>query len=111
MNVNNPSTGNVEQQLESIDVSPLVAMLESLERLEKNKDFQRVILDGYIKEKALDSVSLLGNPAIRQRGERVNVMEDLNAISALQYHLSMIHSMGNGAKAELMDLEGPDVED
>ena len=109
MNTNNPTTDNVE--LEMIEVSHQAEMLDALERLESNRDFQKVVLDGYIKDKAADSVSLLAHPHIKQQGARPDVMEDLVACSNLQYYFYMIKQLGAGAKADLMDSEGPETED
>ena len=94
-----------KEELETVDVQYWVDMLESLERLEKSPDFKKVMLDGYIREKALDSVSLLANPAIKKRNERGDVMEDLVAISNLQYYLRMIHTMGSNGRQDLEEYE------
>ena len=94
-----------KEDLETVEVQYWVDMLESLERLEKNPDFKKVMLDGYIREKALDSVSLLAKPAIKKRNERGDVMEDLVAISNLQYYLRMIHTMGSNGRQDLEEYE------
>ena len=94
-----------KEELETVEVQYWVDMLESLERLEKSPDFKKVMLDGYIREKALDSVSLLANPAIKKRNERGDVMEDLVAISNLQYYLRMIHTMGSNGRQDLEEYE------
>jgi len=56
---------------------------EALERLEKNKDFQRVILE-----------SLLASPQIKRNGARSDVMEALIAISQLEDFFITIRAMG-----------------
>ena len=94
-----------KEDLETVEVQYWVDMLESLERLEKSPDFKKVMLDGYIREKALDSVSLLANPAIKKRNERGDVIEDLVAISNLQYYLRMIHTMGSNGRQDLEEYE------
>lgn len=72
-----------------------IEMGEALERLNKNPDFRKVILDGYLKEKVLASVSLLGVPQCKN--ERGSVMEDLVASSNLQYFFTMVESQYEGA--------------
>jgi len=67
---------------------------EALERLEKNKDFQRVILEGYFKDKAINGVSLLASPQIKRNGARSDVMEALIAISQLEDFFITIRAMG-----------------
>ena len=79
-----------ENMLETTDIIHAVDMGESLERLEKNPDFQKIIVEGYLDRKVKASVSLLAVPAISQRGERPAVFEDIIAASNLQYFFHMI---------------------
>ena len=51
-----------------------VGMKQSLERLETNPDFQKVILDGYFKDKAVKGVSMLATTYIKRNGLRADVM-------------------------------------
>jgi len=102
---------NQTTELETVDVSYWADQLDALERLEKNEDFKKVVLEGYLKQKALDGVSLLADPGIKKRGERPEVMEELVAVSSLQYHFMMVHNLGEGARQELLDIEGPEVEE
>lgn len=90
-----------KEDLETVEIQHWVDMLEALERLERNSDFQKVIIDGYIQSKALDSVSLLARPDVKKRGERTDVMEDLVAISNFQYFLAMVHRLGGSAKQDI----------
>lgn len=87
--------------LETIDSSYWVLLKESLDRLKQNEDFKKVILEGYLKDKALGGVQALGRPDIKKRGERPDVIEELVAISNLNYYLSMINIMGESAKVDL----------
>ena len=61
-----------------------VGMRQALERLENNPDFQKVILDGYFKDKAVNGVSMLASGYIKKNGLRADIMESLVAISQLQ---------------------------
>ena len=83
-----------------------VGMRQALERLENNPDFQKVILEGYFKDKAINGVSLLATNYIRKNGLRPEVMESLVAISQLQDFFITIKQLG----AEVED-EGTDDED
>ena len=100
-----------EHELETIETQELAAMYEALKRLEDNPDFKLVILDGYLKTKALDSVTLLADPRIKQQGARPDVMEDLVAISGLNYHLMMVKNLGMSALMDIADAEAPEVEE
>ena len=78
-------------------------MYKALERLKENKDFQTVIQQGYITDRALGDVSLLGSYNTIRQGTRPDVMESLVAISRLQDFFRVIHNLG-GPVAEL-DME------
>lgn len=72
-------------------------MGEALNRLKNNPDFQMVILDGYLKDKVLASVSLLAVPQIKKEGRRTDVMEDLISASNLEYFFQMVEALHEGA--------------
>jgi len=91
MSMNNQPT---DVELEETERLYWVEQAQALERLEDNKDFQKVILDGYFKDRALDQVSLLGTEYIKQNGKRPEVMEILVAISTLQDHFATIKNIG-----------------
>lgn len=83
-----------DQQILEVENRYWVDMWASLERLKENKDFQRVILEGYFKDKAVNGVSLLAQDAIVQNGHRTAVMEDLIAISSLEDFFVTIENLG-----------------
>ena len=74
-----------------------IEMGEALKRLKDNPDFQKVILDGYLKQEVLNSVSLLSVPQISEGGKRPGVMEDLISASNLQYYFQVIDGFYQGA--------------
>jgi hypothetical protein len=84
-------------ELETIEIEHYVDMGQALNRLKDNADFKKVILEGYFKDKALDSVSLLSMPVVKKRGERGDIMEDLVAISNLQFFFMVIDQMHRAA--------------
>lgn len=97
--------------IETVDAQYWVNQYEALQRLRNNEDFKAVILNGYLKDKALNGVSLLAHPSVKQRNERPNVMEELVAISNLEYHLYMIDQLGSIAKEDAEEAEfGEDEE-
>lgn len=83
-----------EEQLYEVENQYWVDMKSDLDSLEKDPRFQRLILQGYFKDKATDGVSLLARDDIVRNGERSAVMEDLIAISSLQDHFIMIKNLG-----------------
>lgn len=84
-----------DQQILEVENQYWVDMWASLERLQQNKDFQRVILDGYFKDKAVNGVSLLAQDAIVAGGHRSAVMEDLIAISSLEDFFVTVENLGS----------------
>ena len=83
-----------DQQLLEVENRYWVDMWNSLSRLKENKDFQKVILEGYFKDKAINGVSLLAQDAIVAGGHRTAVMEDLIAISSLEDFFITVENLG-----------------
>ena len=71
-----------------------VGMRQALERLENNPDFQKVILQGYFKDKAVNGVSMLASGYIKKNGLRADIMESLVAISQLQDYFITVKQLG-----------------
>jgi hypothetical protein len=91
----------VLNELESVDNSYWVELDKALRRLLKSEDFKKVILEGYLKEKALSGVSLLGRSDVKKRGERPDVIEELVSVANLQQYLfTVIPSLAGSALAE-----------
>jgi hypothetical protein len=84
------STPELEQVLETVDLDQDVVLGEAYARLQKNPDFKLLILDHVIKKRSRDLVTLLAHQATTAQGNRPKVMEDLVAISNLEYELGRI---------------------
>ena len=104
-------TKEMDQVLATVDMQENVEMKNALERLEKNPDFKKVIIDGYLNKKILESVSLLAVPAIIQGNHRSLVMEDLVAASTLKYYFQMIKNIGSVAETDLTDMTEEEFEE
>jgi len=94
-----------DQQILEVENRYWADMWSSLERLKENKDFQRVVLEGYFKDKAVNGVSLLAQNAIVAGGHRTAVMEDLIAISSLEDFFVTIENLGTMPTDEDDDVE------
>lgn len=94
-------------ELETVESQYWVDQAEALARLEKNKDFQMVVLNGYFKDKAINGVSMLAEPYVKTQGQRGDIMEDMVAISNLQYHFKMIKNLGAIAQDDMDEELGP----
>lgn len=98
-------TTQTEQELEMVENQQWVSRWEALQRLEKNPDFINVISEGYIRDRAINGVSMLANEGVKRQGQRPDVMEMLVAVSTLQDYFRMIKNLGAIAKDELEESE------
>jgi len=101
--MSNPDQKEVELMTANLDHA--IEMGEALKRLERNGDFKKIITNGYLKEKVLASVSLLGVPQVVAEGRRTAVMEDLISASNLQFFLRFIESQYDSAKDPILSDE------
>lgn len=97
-------SNQTEQELLMVENTYWAEMYMALERLEKNEDFKKVILEGYFKDKAVSQVSLLATDHVKRGGFRGEIMEALVAISQLQDYFMTIKAIGS-APAESEDEE------
>ena len=81
-------------ELETIERAGLMKKWEALERLKDNPDFKVVVLDGYLKEKAIEFTSLLATDYIRRNNLRSTIFEQLAAISCFEEYLHTIENLG-----------------
>jgi len=93
---------HTQEELETIDTEHHMLMGEALERLRQNPDFKLVIETGYLREKALASVSMLAVPQIKQAGQRPDVFEDLIASSNLAYYFQTLENFHEGCKNPIL---------
>jgi len=84
-----------DQELETANNRYWVNMYNDLEALKRNKLFKKVILEGYLKDRAVALTSLLAQDHVVSNGHRSAVMEDLIAISSLEDFFMMIENLGN----------------
>lgn len=91
-----------DQQILEVENKYWVEQWEALKSLKEDKRFQKVILEGYFKDKAINGVSLLAQDYIVENGHRTKVMEDLIGVSSLEDHFMTIESLGS-TPAELDD--------
>jgi hypothetical protein len=85
-------SNNQEVELELAERQDLINKYEDLKSLKEDKRFQRLILDGYMKEKAVDTTSLLSTEY--GRSIRSTLFEELAAISCFEGYLHMVENLG-----------------
>lgn len=95
MIINQTPTENVEgKDILLVENEYWVGLNRDLEVLQRTPEFKRVILEAYFKDRAINGVSMLSNPAVKARNERSELMEEMVAISNLQHFLMMIANLG-----------------
>ena len=100
-------TTQTEQELEMVENQQWISRWEALQRLEANPDFINVISEGYIRDRALNGVSMLANEGVKRQGQRPDVMEMLVAVSTLQDYFRMVKNLGAIAKDDMDEETGP----
>jgi len=89
-----PTENVSEQEILRVENEYWVTKANDLDKLKTMPEFQRVILDGYFKDKAINGVSLLATEHVRRAGVRGDVMEQLVAISHLEDYFATIDNLG-----------------
>ena len=95
MSINQDQTDVQLEQVEQEEVEQWVSLYESFTRLKANEDFQKLILDGFIKDKSEMHVSQLATEYVRKAGIRGSIMEELVGISVLQNYFNTVVNMGS----------------
>lgn len=110
----------VEQQLNSVEISiedakRKIERSEALARLEKNKDFQLLFLEGLMKEDAIRQVMLLASPGLKAPGEgaivaKAGIQSRMEMIGELYNWCRWTHMEGNQSRKALEEHEETRVE-
>lgn len=81
-----------ETELELADRTDIIKKYEALQELKNNKAFKVLILDGYLRDRAVDQTSLLSTDYGRKI--RNVLFEELAAISCFEGYLHMVENLG-----------------
>lgn len=81
----------------------LVAKGDMALKLASNREFRKLIMEGYFKEEAARLVGLMAEPAMAQH--RNEIHESMIAVSGLQAWLRNVVRMADVARAEIVDYE------
>lgn len=105
----------VANQVQQVELSieeaqQQIARSEQLSRLEKNKDFKALVLEGLLREDAVRQVMLRSSPMLHGDGPgavsaRMGIEARISMIGELNNYFRYIHIEGEGAKAALLDHE------
>jgi hypothetical protein len=105
----------VENQLNEVEITiekakAQVEKSEALRRLEKNKDFKSIFLEGLLKEDAIGQVHLLASPQLFAPGPgataaKKSIKARLRMIGEFANYCRYIHQEGESSRAALADHE------
>lgn len=82
-----------------------VALNNALERLMSNKDFKKVVLDGYFTGEAVRLVSLKADYSQRAPDAQAAIIRDIDAIGSLQKYFRLIETTAEQAASSIKDDE------
>lgn len=78
---------------------------ESLDRLMKNEDFKRIILNEYLREEAIRATMLKADPQMASEENQKRVENTLIGVSQLNQFIQRIRVMGAMAERDLPEAE------
>jgi hypothetical protein len=105
----------IERQIHQVEASveeakELIAKSDALARLEKNKDFKFLVMDGLLEKDAVRSVMLLASPGLARDEDRTQVQNRIDMIGNLYNYFHYVHQQGNDAREGLAEYENTQEE-
>lgn len=94
---------NIELSIEEAKQS--VDLKLALGRLIKNRDFKKVIEEGYLRNEAIRLVHAKASPSLQSAEHQARITRDIDAIGALDQYLTTIYQIGSQAEYAVADYE------
>ena len=88
----------IEQSIEGLKAQ--VALRDQVLKLEKNREFRNVILDGFCTKEAATYVQLSADPNLG-KNEREDALALAQASGHIKRYLSVLKAMGNNAESQI----------
>jgi len=105
--MNNPN----EQQPRTLEeAESIVEIFESLERLQKTKDYKIVFENHLFTNEVIRLHSLLAHPEQSIVDSRDRIISDLDALSNIKFALQMINAIGKSTKTQLDEFREAQME-
>ena len=100
----------LEQHIEEIDAAitdakQYVEMRDALLALQKNKNFLKVINEGYLVQEAARKAKALAVPALQDKEQQQEIVNALQGIGHFNQYLHRIMQAGNQAAKNIQDNE------
>ena len=87
------------------EAKELVDFAKSVERLRNNKDFKKVVLDGYFTKEAVRLVHLKSDPSTQDPVSQAGIISAIDAIGNFSSFLTVATQDGNIAAKQIKDSE------
>jgi hypothetical protein len=101
---------NNEQQLAALDrqekgAKKRVELGNALDRLRSNRDFNKLIVDGYLRDEAVRLVHLKASPDMQTAEHQAAITRDIDAIGTLNEFFNNTAALARMSNKELGDVE------
>lgn len=98
------------EQYEEVEVSireakKMVELGNALQRLEKNRDFKKVIIDNYLREEAIRLVHLRGDPNMQDEESQKVIFQLMDGITGLTQYCNKLRHQSYLAEKAIEDGE------
>jgi hypothetical protein len=84
-----------------------VDLMNSMEKLRKNRDFKKIVSEGYMEQEAIRLVHLMSDPspAIQSPDVQESLLSMIKAIGHLENYFKVIYQFGHAAKESILESE------
>ena len=101
---------NIESQEQTIELTrdaakDKVELVEALERLQKNPDFQKVIMDEYMTNFPVQLVHSLAFPSMQDAEQQASIDHSLRGVGELNMFFSVLHNQAQMAQKAMEDAD------
>jgi hypothetical protein len=77
----------------------------ALDRLRNNRDFRKIILEGYLETEAVRLVHAKGNPECQRPEKQATIARDIDGIASFVQYLNTICQLADLADKDIKDSE------
>ncbi|TXH13303.1 MAG: hypothetical protein E6R03_11530 [Hyphomicrobiaceae bacterium] len=101
---------NLTETIQAIDsnireAKKIVDVGDSLERLRANRDFKRVILEGYFEQEAIRLVQLKADPNMQSLDSQKSIIAQIDAIGSLGQYFHAVYQKAQIARKAIVSDE------
>lgn len=101
---------NNENTLAQLDrdskaIKPAIELGSALEKLRNNRDFNKLIVDGFLKDEAVRLVHLKADPNVQSPEQQVAIDRDISAIGVLAQYFVITEQRARVAGKQFADIE------